>query len=117
MILVQDWKKGSKLFEGHRPYDPTVAQASALPLEDYPMKFVTVAVDRTKKGVHQLSFSLPNSVRIMYQQDHVRAPEWKQLIVDFDRKFLGKAQTWPLLACFGQSYIQARGLSRINCQS
>lgn len=53
------------------------------------MKFVMVSVDKTQKGVKQLSFNLPNSVRLMYQDDAVRSHEWKQLILDFDAKCLG----------------------------
>ncbi|CAK9063962.1 unnamed protein product [Durusdinium trenchii] len=86
VMSYADWKKGSAIFSGHRAYDPEVSVSQNLNVTDYPMKFVSVSVDSSQRGVKQFKFNLPNNVRLMYHQDPLRAGEWKNLISDFDSK-------------------------------
>ena len=51
------------------------------------MKFVQVTENPNGVGKTKFRFSLPNSVRLLYAEDALRSEDWKNLILDFDRKF------------------------------
>ena len=86
---MQEWKKGSPLFNGFRKFEAVAPPAPSVNLTDFPMKFVHVSRNDQVTGPMQFTFSLPNSVRLLYSQDPVHSEDWKRLILDFDAKPLG----------------------------
>lgn len=71
-----------------RPYDPTPPAASELDIRKFPLKMATVTRGDSKKGIEKYRITLSNEIRSKYVDDVIHAPQWKELILDFDKKFL-----------------------------
>ena len=70
-------------------YDPTVPPAAeTFKLEDYEMQITKVKEDRTKKSWDRFSFKIDPETRARWLDDPLYGPEWRQLLSDFDSKFL-----------------------------
>ncbi|CAL1173949.1 unnamed protein product [Cladocopium goreaui] len=89
LYLIEEWKAGSHVMGDVRPYDPSAPAAAAVDLEKYPLKLAKVAMDPSKKGWERFRVTLSNEVRSMYVDDAIHSPKWKDLVLDFDRKFCG----------------------------
>lgn len=71
-----------------RPYDPTPPPSSQLDIQKYPLKIASIAIDSAKKGWGKYKITLSNQIRSKYAEDPIHAPQWKELILDFDQKLL-----------------------------
>ena len=71
-----------------RAYDPQLPPATEVDLQKFPLKMATVSKDDTKKGAEKFKVSLANEFRCLYMNDPVHAPKWKELVLDFDKKWL-----------------------------
>ena len=67
------------------------------------MMLVQVSLHPGKKGVEQLSFSLPNEVRLLYSEDPVRVEMWRALLKDFDAKCLDQTRLFLMQLISGQT--------------
>ena len=57
-------------------------------LDEYPMRLVKVAVDKTKQGFQKFQFNLPNDVRLSYHNHPIFGADWARQIRNFDSKLL-----------------------------
>lgn len=70
-----------------RPYDPRPPPASSLDPASYPLKLASLQVDPKQKGVKKYRIELPNDIRAKHLEDPVNGGTWRNLVLDFDRKF------------------------------
>ena len=84
---IQDWKAGGEILEQVRAYDPVPPPAQDCDLSKYPLKLASVTKDETKRGWAKYKISLPHDVRSRCMADAVHGGQWRDLILDFDKKF------------------------------
>ena len=82
-----------------RPYDPQPPPFSQLDMDKYPLKMATLSRDDSKKGWDKYKITLSNEIRAKYVDDPIHAPLWKDLILDFDKKFLASLNI-PMISRF-----------------
>lgn len=71
-----------------RRYDPSPPQMEEVDPLKFPLKLASLEVDDTKKGWDRFKVSLSNDVRKRHLDDPVNSQQWKDLILDFDKKNL-----------------------------
>ncbi|CAK9003137.1 Uncharacterized protein SCF082_LOCUS7617 [Durusdinium trenchii] len=82
-----DWKKGGKMMGKVRPYDPVPPPQEKVTTSDFPLKLAKMTVDGSKKGIEKYVITLSNEIRSMHLDHPVHGGVWRDLIVDFDKKF------------------------------
>ncbi|CAL1164981.1 unnamed protein product [Cladocopium goreaui] len=85
--LNVDWKAGGTMLGNVRPYDPVPPATESLDLQKYPLKLATVTKDDTKKGWAKYKIALGNEVRSRHMSDPIHGGMWRDLVLDFDKKF------------------------------
>ena len=88
MFTIQDWKRNGTLMGQVRAYDPTPTQQGGVDLQNFPLKLAQVKLDSGKRGVEKYRVTLSNQVRSSHLSDPVNGPNWRDLVLDFDKKFL-----------------------------
>lgn len=98
--MLEDWRAGGDLLGSNvRPYDPVPPAAQDVDLSAYTLKLATITKDNSKKGWERFKIAIPNEVRSRYMGDAVHAGQWRDLILDFDKKFLDN-HVLPEFVCF-----------------
>lgn len=88
MFLFDQWKSGNHILGDVRPYDPTTPAMENINLSDFPLKLATITVDREKQGWQRYKVSLSNQVRGLHINDPLHSGQWRELILDFDKRLL-----------------------------
>lgn len=70
-----------------RGYDPTPPPAEKLDVNNFPLKLAKLQVDTSKKGLQKYRITLSNETRSAHLSDPINGGNWRNLILDFDRKF------------------------------
>ena len=71
-----------------RPYDPVAPPPDDTDITKYPLKLVTVVKDENKRGWARYKISINNELRARYMSDPLFGGQWRDLIMDFDKKLL-----------------------------
>jgi len=90
--MLQAWKTGAHLMGNVRPYDPTpVEPPNEVNLADFSFKLVSVEIGAPDaKAFHEkYKIKLSTAIRSRYHDDVVFGSDWRELLMDFDRKSLG----------------------------
>ena len=83
---LQDWKGECRFLQGARPYDPNPPAVAEVDIQKYPLKLAQITKDSTKKGWEAYKIVLPNEVRMLHLDDPIHGGDWRNLVLDFDRK-------------------------------
>ena len=89
-FLQQDWKGDCLHLGSVRRYDPVPPPPVQLDISKFPLKLATVTRDETKRGWGAYKISLSNDVRSLHLNNPVHGSQWRDLILDFDKKFFGE---------------------------
>lgn len=86
---MEDWKRGNHQMGRVRPFekDPP-APPDEVNIDSFGFKMVVVERVPGKRGWAQYRFSIPQKIRLLYMNDVLYGPEWRQYLADFDKKFL-----------------------------
>ena len=86
-LYLKDWKLHGPLMGTVRAYDPKPPPAEKVDLNNFPLKLAELKVDNALKGLQKFRISLPNDVRSAHLSDPVHGGNWRDLVIDFDKKF------------------------------
>lgn len=83
----QDWKADSTYMGDVRRYDPNPPAKEEVDASRVSLKLAQVVRDPSKHGWNALKITLSNEVRSLHLGHAVFGGQWRDLILDFDRKF------------------------------
>lgn len=83
-----------------RAYDPSPPPAEEVDLQKFTFKLASVEEDGSKRGWDRYKISLSNEVRKRHLEDPIHSEQWKNLLVDFDRKLLVWSSSFGALCSF-----------------
>lgn len=72
------------------PPAPPPGQKQGVDLNNFPLKIIKLEIDQNpaKKGWNRMKASIPVAIRQRHMDDPVYGPEWRNLMLDFDEKYL-----------------------------
>jgi len=82
----QDWKTDSVYMGKVRRYDPNPPEKAEIDSSKFSLKLAALTKDPSKRGWHAWKITLSNEVRSLHLGHAVFGGQWRDLILDFDRK-------------------------------
>jgi len=70
-------------------YEPSCTPAANVDINKFPLQVAKIDIVPGKSGWAKYKVSLPQSFRGLYYSDVLYGPDWRELLADFDKKFLG----------------------------
>ena len=70
-------------------YEPSCEPAPNVDINKFPLQVAKIDILPGKSGWAKYKVSLPQSFRGLYYSDVLYGPDWRELLMDFDKKFLG----------------------------
>lgn len=84
-------------------YTPEVPQVEEVKLSRFPLQVAKIDIIPGKVGWSRYKVSLPQSFRMLYYSDILYGPDWRELILDFDKRLLVLLNTlWTLHSFLGR---------------
>lgn len=89
-FVHQGWKTNSHCMGASvRKYDPTPPEIEeSVDVDKFNFQMIKVDKVAGKQGWESFRFNIPPNIRALHESDVIWGSEWRQLLLDFDQKFL-----------------------------